>query len=583
MAIFGVWDYVVIAIVLLISSFIGIYYRFTGGKQKTMQEYLLADKNMSITPVAFSLMASFMSAITILGVSSENYTYGFQFIIINISYGIFTPVAAYLYLPVFFKLQATSAYEYLELRFGKTSRLAASLSYTLQMTLYMGIVVYAPALALEALTGMTKEIAILSIGLVCTFYSTIGGMKAVLITDVFQSMLMFVSVFSVIGYELKERGSFSEIWRIAESGNRTELLNFDPDPTVRHSWFSLIIGGGVTFLSLYAVNQTQVQRYLTIKDLKRAQMALWWNWPILTTLSISTSFSGLCIYSRYFNCDPVTAGRINSIDQLMPYYVVDTMGAIPGLSGLFVAGIFCASLSTVSAALNSLAAVTVEDYYKPLHRLIFKRNMSLNAVSLRTKIIALIYGFVCLGVAFLAQLLGGVLQAALTIFGVVGGPLLGLFSLGMFTLTANEQGSVTGLICGVSVSLWIAFAPKPGPQALPTSIEGCDSSNSSHFIENIAKSLNINDDDYFWLYRVSYLYNGVIGLLITFIVGYLVSFGTRKLFGKRVDDEHYDPSLFIPPLEKRLRRKMKISMQLTDFNSVKIRGSTNISASYTAG
>lgn len=75
------------------------------------QEYLLADKNMSIAPVAFSLMASFMSAITLLGVSSENYTYGFQFIVINISYGLFTPVAAYLYLPVFFRLQATSAYE----------------------------------------------------------------------------------------------------------------------------------------------------------------------------------------------------------------------------------------------------------------------------------------------------------------------------------------------------------------------------------------------------------------------------------------------------------------------------------------
>ncbi|KAJ8940063.1 hypothetical protein NQ314_010897 [Rhamnusium bicolor] len=99
---FGVYDYVVLVLVLLISSAIGVYYRFTGGKQKTMQEYLLADKNMPIGPVAFSLMASFMSAITLLGVSSENYTYGIQFIVINFSYGLFTPVAAYLYLPVFF-------------------------------------------------------------------------------------------------------------------------------------------------------------------------------------------------------------------------------------------------------------------------------------------------------------------------------------------------------------------------------------------------------------------------------------------------------------------------------------------------
>ncbi|XP_072375629.1 putative sodium-dependent multivitamin transporter, partial [Diabrotica undecimpunctata] len=187
-------------------------------------EYLLADKNMSITPVAFSLMASFMSAITLLGVSSENYSYGIQFIVINFSYGIFTFIAAYYYLPVFFKLQATSAYEYLERRFGKTARLAASLSYTLQMTLYMGVVLYAPALVLEALTGISKLSAILSVGIVCTFYSTIGGMKAVLVTDVFQSLLMFAAIFCVIINGWVEKGSLAEIWRIAEQHNRTNLL-----------------------------------------------------------------------------------------------------------------------------------------------------------------------------------------------------------------------------------------------------------------------------------------------------------------------------------------------------------------------
>ncbi|KAF7285216.1 hypothetical protein GWI33_011539 [Rhynchophorus ferrugineus] len=554
---FGVWDYVVVAVVLLISSSIGIYYRFTGGKQKTVQEYLLADGNMAITPVAFSLMASFMSAVTLLGVSSENYTYGFQFIVINLSYGIFTPVAAYLYLPVFFKLQATSAYEYLELRFGKTSRLAASLSYTLQITLYMGIVVYAPALALEALTGISKFLAILSIGLVCTFYSTIGGMKAVLMTDVFQSLLMFAAVFSVIGSALVEKGSFSEIWRIASEGGRTGLLNFDPDPTVRHTWLSLILGGGVTYLSLYAVNQIQVQRYLTVRSVKDAQTALWWSWPILSLLSVSTAFAGLSIYAKYYNCDPVKANFITSADQLMPYYVVDTMGFIPGLSGIFVAGIFSAALSTVSAALNSLAAVTIEDYYKPLYRVIYKTDVPKESISLKTKITALIYGLICMGVAFLAQFLGGLLEAALTIFGLVGGPLLGLFSLGMFTLTANEVGSVTGLAFGVAMAGWMAFSPKPVTPALPTSTDGCDIMFSNLTSDATVSALTQNDDDYFWLYRVSYLYNGVAGLVVTLVVGYVTSIVTRKISGRRVEDEKYDPYLFVPPLAKRMLENEK--------------------------
>lgn len=117
-------------------------------------------------------------------------------------------------------------------------------------------------------------------------------------------------------------------------------------------------------MSLYAVNQTQVQRLLTVKNLKRSQLAMIINWPILSALSLSTGFCGLCLYYYYSECDPVLQGRIESRDQLMPLFVVDEMGKWPGLSGIFVSGIFSASLSTISAAMNSLAAVTLEDYFK---------------------------------------------------------------------------------------------------------------------------------------------------------------------------------------------------------------------------
>lgn len=561
---FGVWDYVVLCIVLLISSGIGIYYRFTGGKQKTLREYLLADKSMPIMPVAFSLMASFMSAITLLGVSSENYTFGFQFIVINISYGIFTPVAAYLYLPVFFRLQATSAYEYLEKRFGQTARLAASLAYTMQMVFYMGVVLYAPALALEAITGISQLAAILSVGLVCTFYSTIGGMKAVLMTDVFQSLLMFAAVFSIIICAGIEQGGLSGVWEVASRYGRTDMLNFNPDPTERHSWFTLILGGGITFLSLYAVNQTQVQRYLTVKDLKAAQRALWLNWPILTALSLSTSFAGLSIYSRYAKCDPVCAGEINMSDQLMPYYVVEMMGHIPGLSGLFVAGIFSASLSSVSASLNSLAAVTIEDYYKPLYRYFRGVELSDRLANISSKIIALTFGFASLGVAFLAQYLEGVLQASLTIFGVVGGPLLGFFTLGMFTTTANERGAITGLVSGLSLALWMAFGgPKPPLKKLPVSIEGCD-----YLFNNKTVCSPINtrpDSEYFWLYRVSYLYNGVFGLIATCVVGYVISWLIDKIAG--TEKRPMNPNLFIPPLARRLEKQWETPLKMNEMKS----------------
>uniref|UniRef100_A0A1B6DHZ5 Sodium-dependent multivitamin transporter n=1 Tax=Clastoptera arizonana TaxID=38151 RepID=A0A1B6DHZ5_9HEMI len=356
-------DYVVLSITLVVSAGIGIYFRFTGGKQKTTKEYLLGNKNQKIIPVAISLMASFMSAITLLGVSAEIYNYGTLFLIINFAYVIFTPIAAYLYLPVFFKLGATSAYEYLERRFGIITRTVASLIYTLYMTLYMGIVLYAPAIALEALTGLSQNQSILVVGLVCTFYSTIGGIKAVIVTDVFQSLLMFTAIFCVIYGAVSEKG-FDGIWKIAEEKGRIEFVNLNPDPTIRHTYFSLLIGGGLTYLSLYAINQTQVQRYLTMKDYKTAVKSLWLSLPILIILSFSTGFSGLAIFSKYYSCDPLLEGRISRSDQMMPLFIVESVNSFPGLAGLFVAGIFSASLSTVSACLNSLSAVTLEDYIK---------------------------------------------------------------------------------------------------------------------------------------------------------------------------------------------------------------------------
>ena len=277
---------------------------------------------------------------------------------------------------------------------------------------------------------------------------------------------MFVAIFLVIISGVMHAGGFANILKVAADGGRLEFFNFDLDPTVRHSWFTLTIGGFFTYLSLYAVNQVQVQRLMTVKSLKAAQQALWWNWPILSALSFTTSFSGLVIYYFYRKCDPLLSGRITSRDQNMAIYVMDALGHIPGVAGLFVSGIYSASLSSVSSCLNSLAAVTLEDYLKPLYLLIMKKplEMSPKRSALPSKIIAGVYGVVCIGTAFLAQHIGGILQVSLTIFGVVGGPLLGLFTLGMSMPEANERGSVIGLFSGMIISMWIGFGkPKPPP------------------------------------------------------------------------------------------------------------------------
>uniref|UniRef100_A0A1L8ECI2 Putative sodium-dependent multivitamin transporter n=1 Tax=Haematobia irritans TaxID=7368 RepID=A0A1L8ECI2_HAEIR len=570
MAQLGAWDYTILAIVLAISAAIGVYYRLTGGKQKTTREYLLADRSMPILPVAFSLMASFMSAITLLGVSAENYQYGTQFVLINISYVIATPAAAYLILPVFYRLKTASVYEYLQLRFGYATRLYASLAFSAQMILYMGIALYAPALALEAVTGLNIVFSIIIVGVVCTFYATLGGMKAVLVTDIFQSLLMFASVFSIIICAGIKAGGLGPIWKTAQEGGRLEFLNFSVDPTTRHTVFTQIIGGMATYLAIYGVNQTQVQRLLSVRSLKDSANALWWSLPILMLLSFTTCFSGLCIYYYYKTCDPLLEGRITSRDQLMPLFVVDTMGHIPGISGLFVSGIFSASLSTISSAISSLAAVTMEDYIKPLFAYNKRMELSDAKTTLYSKLLSVVFGVVCLGLAFLAGSMGGLLQAALSIFGIIGGPLLGLFTLGMYIQMANQKGALTALTLSFAFSFWIGFGkPKPPIPSLPLETDGCPISFTltSHVSDIFSSTSNDIKDlqeesHFFYLYRVSYMWYAVCGFIIAFLGGILFSWIYDKLKWDTNDNIYTDHSrilikheLFVPPIAKRIRQK----------------------------
>ncbi|CAN8021542.1 unnamed protein product, partial [Ixodes persulcatus] len=557
--VFGAVDYAVFTVMLLVSALIGVYYRFTGDRQRTAREYLVANKNMSVVPVSFSLMASFMSAVTLLGVPSENYFYGTQFLLINVAYIFGTPLAAFVFLPVFYKMQIVSVYEYLEKRFGRATRLAASATFVIQMVFYMAVVLYAPAVALSAVTGISKWLSIISVGLVCTFYCTIGGMKAVLWTDLFQSLLMYIAMISVVVVGTYNLGGLDKVWQEAQEGGRIEFFNFDPDPTVRHTVWTLAVGGIFVYVSLYGVNQAQVQRLMTVSSLRKAQVALFINWPLVSALSIVTSFTGLVMYANFRHCDPLKACRISKQDQVLPHFVMVYLGHVQGLPGLFVAGIFSGALSTVSSAVNSLAAVMLEDFVRPF--CISPKTYDTHA-SLIVKVLAFFFGILCVLLTGVVEQLGGVLQASFIIFGVVGGPLLGLFTLGVFSSKTNQAGALAGLFAGLVVGFWVGIGAViyvGHPTALPLLVDGCDSSsNSTWALANVCMLSNVTGADAVTastvsdnittgavptyvlpLYRLSYQWYSGFGWLVVLVVGLLVSLLTGGT--DAVDHDHLSP------------------------------------------
>ncbi|XP_055094312.1 sodium-coupled monocarboxylate transporter 1 isoform X1 [Symphalangus syndactylus] len=534
---FVVWDYVVFAGMLVISAAIGIYYAFAGGGQQTSKDFLMGGRRMTAVPVALSLTASFMSAVTVLGTPSEVYRFGAIFSIFAFTYFFVVVISAEVFLPVFYKLGITSTYEYLELRFNKCVRLCGTVLFIVQTILYTGIVIYAPALALNQVTGFDLWGAVVATGVVCTFYCTLGGLKAVVWTDVFQVGIMVAGFASVIIQAVVMQGGINTILNDAYDGGRLNFWNFNPNPLQRHTFWTIIIGGTFTWTGIYGVNQSQVQRYISCKSRFQAKLSLYINlvglWAILTC----SVFCGLALYSRYRDCDPWTAKKVSAPDQLMPYLVLDILQDYPGLPGLFVACAYSGTLSTVSSSINALAAVTVEDLIKPYFRSLSERSLSWISQGM-----SVVYGALCIGMAALASLLGALLQAALSVFGMVGGPLMGLFTLGILVPFANSIGALVGLMAGFAISLWVGIGAQIYPplpeRTLPLhlDIQGCNSTyNETNlmtttempFTTTVFQIYNVQRTPLMdnW-YSLSYLYFSTVGTLVTLLVGILVSLST---------------------------------------------------------
>lgn len=537
-------DYAMFVAVLVVSASIGLCYAWRDRRKTTLEDYLLAGRSMNPITISLSLLASFMSAITLLGTPSEMYNFTTAYFWIGLGYFLVIAAAAHIYIPVFYNLQVTSAFEYLEKRFSKGVRTAGSLTFVTQMTLYMALVLYAPSLALNAVTGFSLWGSVISVGVVCTIYTALGGMKAVLWTDCFQVVMMLVGYLAILIRGASAVGSWDVAW---ESAKRTERVVFDDfrmEPSVRHSVWALVIGAYFTWVAIFGVNQAQVQRCVSCRSLRDAQKAIWLNFPGLCIILYVGCFIGLYMAAFYENCDPLKTSFVGDSNQLLPMFVMDVLGDVIGLPGLFVAGLFSGALSTISSGLNSISAVILEDIVKNYIAQIDDRR-----ARIISQIFALAFGVACLALTVVAAQLGSILQAALALFGVIGGPVLGLFSLGMFFPWANKHGAFAGLLSSLVLTFWIfggAAIVKPPQKLALRCVSNC---NITAFDNQTLSALYApwkvpepyDTSPPNLLYTVSYLWYSAIAVSTCIIVGLIVSFITGHKNPKDVD-----PRLIVP-------------------------------------
>lgn len=557
---FGWFDYTLFSLLLLVSVLIGVYFGFFS-KQDSTTEYFLGGKRMGCFPVAMSIIASHISGISLLGIPTEVFHHGTQYAACVFT-SIFTAViTSYIFLPVFYKLQLTSTFEYLEVRFTRPVRILSSVMFTISLFTYLPIVVYVPALAFAQVSNLSVHAITPILCIVCIIYTSIGGLKAVVWSDTIQFSVTVGGLFSVLVLGIMSVGSVGEVWRISGEGGRLIFFDMDPSPFARNTFWGMTIGMTTIWLGHLGIHPGTVQRFLSVPREIDAKYGLAITAVGMIVVKLICVFTGLIMFAKYHDCDPFLTKSISRTDQTLPYYVMDVAGHLPGLPGLFLAGLVSAALATMSASLNTVSGTIYEDFIKPWIPDSPKKEAT--AANIMKGVVG-ITGAISVGLVFLVERLGPVFQIAVSTRGITDGPSLGLFVLGMLVPWANAKGALFGGCIGVISMLWLVggtqwhtMHDRIKYDSLPTSVDGCLYPLNQTFSTTTRSTWMNSGEEPMILFQISFIYYIMIGATIVVVVGTIASY----FFG--IDLEGVDPDHITPIMKRFLpsRKYAEISLR----------------------
>ncbi|XP_078490256.1 sodium-coupled monocarboxylate transporter 2-like isoform X3 [Ciona intestinalis] len=490
---FGVGDILVFLASLVLSMFVGVYYAFKDRRRETVDNYYYASRKMSAVPLGLSISVTFISALTVIGLPTETYIFGFVTIWHCTTLVLPTVIACLYYIPLIHRLRLATIYEYLEMRFHRNNRVLSSGIEILSMILYMGTTVYIPSLALSAVTPLSTNAAILLTSGICTIYTVCGGLKAVVWTDAFQSGIMFVGTVAALIQGALVVGGFGNVWAAMERSGRFNVFTFDLDPRIRQTALTYLTGTVTSFMNIACCSQPIAQRYLSCETVKQARI-------------------------------------------------------------------------TVSSGINSLSAMVLSDFILPR-----KPKLSSKLQMIISKVTGVVLGLILTVISYLCSLTNGtIISLVLTVRGSSGGPMLGVFTLGLFFPWCNKWGALVGQAVGTLFCFWIAIGSLIQgrdvyyDRVMPISTGGCPAINATNMTSpllndsiidwNTTQPMMVYDigaevdliesKSYNNLYLISFMYYSMIGLFVTIIVGNVVSLITGNN-----NTEKMDPKLFVPIID----------------------------------
>lgn len=520
---FSILDYVLFGLTLVLSGAIGIFYA------TRKHEYTTGGGKLPFLPTAISLMASFVSGISLLSFPAEIYAFGTTMCWNTIGACVAVVITAFVLIPPIYAVKGLSMYRYLEERFDcKILRYYGSILFTITTLIWDSVALYAPSIALAGVTGVPVWILNISVGLICTLYTAVGGLQAVVWTDTFQALIMYGGLIAVSIKGTLAVGGIGSVYDLSEKhGRLAGFLNVDPNPLQYMTVWTAFSGGCMIWIGHFGGNQLSVQRYRSMPTVRSAQFVLLLNIPVLMSIYFLIYYMSLVMFAYYSGCDPIKNGDIKTKDQITVFFMLDVFSDVYGLPGLMLASICSATLSTISSGIHALATIALEDFVKP-----FRPDISSAKANLVVKIIALCYGIVITAMSFVCEPLGGVFAAFMKAFGAMDGPLVGILLLGVLIPWANWIGGLSGVIAGIIASMFffIGGLVNGVPYAtLPTSTDKCEnnSTNVTNSLITVSSTApNIVRESH-GIYQLSYLLYPVLGMIFVILIGSVVSIITK--------------------------------------------------------
>ena len=500
---FGLLNMTVVVLYLIAMVGVGVFFSF---RNSSTEDYFRGGKSIPWWAAGCSIFATMLSSITYMAVPAKAFAQDWVYALGSSLILCVVPIAVYVALPFFRRIDATSAYEYLELRFNRAARLVGSGSFSLFHIFRMGVVLALAALALASVTPLNPAQCVLVMGGLSIVYCTLGGIEAVIWTDTIQTFVLIGGALACIFFALNgaDPGSFAE----ATEAGKFHLVNFEfgTDSFAIMAVWVVVLGGFGQNLASYTADQAVVQRYMTTPDQHLAARSIWLNG--LMAIPAAAIFFGMgTAFWMFYRSHPENLDPTIAADRIMPHFISQELPI--GIAGLVVAGIFAAAQSTVSTSMNSGATTIVTDFLKPAFRLSNERQALWLA-----RVVTLAMGLLgtAAGLIFIDPGIKSLFDEFIGILGMFLGVLAGLFALGATTRRANGVGSLIGALSAILFMIALFFAAKDNPVGI--------------FFRGWFDFFGLE------IYRVNgYLY-AFIGITVCYLIGYIASL----LFGRQTKD-----------------------------------------------